>query len=63
MNQTKVTKAIEDICTHGCTRVSEIIIELEQGKDNPHTQELNDEDTAAVLAELKAIMAVYDKDD
>jgi len=63
MNQIKVTKAIEEICAHGCIRVNEVIIELEQGQYVGPVQELSDEETASVLAELKAIMAVYDKDD
>ena len=62
MNQIKVAKAVEDICADGCIRVSEIIIELEQGSNIQHTQELTAEETVAVLTELKSIMAVYDKD-
>ncbi|MFW2374537.1 MAG: hypothetical protein ACN4GM_15535 [Gammaproteobacteria bacterium] len=63
MNQIKVTKAIEEICAHGCIRVNEVIIELEKGQELQHTQDLSDEETASVLAELKSIMAVYDKDE
>lgn len=63
MNQKKVAKAIEEICAHGCIRVNEIIIELENGQGIEYTQELTDEETFTLLAELKTIMAVYDKDD
>lgn len=62
MNQKKVAKAIEEICAHGCIRVNEIIIELENGQGIDYTRELTDEETFSLLAELKAIMAVYDKD-
>ncbi len=62
MNQKKVAKAIEEICAQGCIRVNEIIIELENGQGIEYTQELTDEETFSLLAELKAIMAVYDKD-
>ena len=63
MNQIKVAKAIEQICAHGCIRVNDVILELEQGQDVEPTQKLSDEETASVLAELKTIMAVYNKDD
>ena len=63
MNQIKVAKAIEEICAHGCIRVNELILELENGQDIEYTQELSDEETLTVLTELKSIMAVYDKDD
>ena len=62
MNQKKVAKAIEEICAQGCIRVNEIIIELENGQGIEYTQELTDEETFSLIAELKAIMAVYDKD-
>ena len=63
MNQIKVTKTVETICAQGCARVNELIIELDKGSKIKDTQELTQEETTAVLAELKAIMAVYDKDD
>ena len=62
MNQKKVAKAIEEICAQGCIRVNEIIIELENGQGIEYTRELTEEETFSLLAELKSIMAVYDKD-
>lgn len=50
---------LTQICELGCTRVTEIIVILEQGKSTPETMYLPDAERAWVLDELKAIMAVY----
>ena len=63
MNQTKVAKAIEEICAEGCIRVNEIITELEKGNNIEQTQDLSDEEANIVLTELKTIMSVYTTND
>ena len=53
---------IESICELGCDRVNEIIDALEHGSSVEETRGLDKSDQHQVLAELKAIMAVYDKE-
>lgn len=62
MNSEKVTKAIEMICEEGCTSVNNMIITLEKGEPSKYTRNLDQKELQAVLLELKAIMAVYDRD-
>jgi hypothetical protein len=50
---------IESICQKGCRGVWDDIATLEHGDDLPETEDLNAHERAWVLAELKAIMAVY----
>jgi len=56
---TLIDQRITQICELGCTRVTEIILILEQGKSTPETDDLPQSERAQVLDELKAIMAVY----
>jgi len=55
----RIDQRIAQICELGCTRVTEIIIILEQGQSTPETDDLPETERALVLDELKAIMAVY----
>jgi hypothetical protein len=50
---------VETICERGCRRVWDAIDTLEQGVDLPETSDLDNAERAWVLAELKAVMAVY----
>ena len=59
MHNALIDQRITQICELGCTRVTEIIIVLEQGQIAPETDGLLDAERALVLDELKAIMAVY----
>lgn len=61
MNHEKVSKAVEDICNLGCSRVENIIERLQNCEPLPQTEHLNDEERASVLKELCAIMAVYQR--
>ena len=54
-----VEHSIELLCHKGCRQVWREIDALERGEDLPETAELNDEEKAVVLQELKNIMAVY----
>jgi len=56
-----VPQAVESLCRRGCAAVREIIIELEAGRPVAETEALSVEQRRRVLAELKAIMAVYDE--
>ena len=57
----KSQHCVEQLCAEGCRSVRLCITRLEQGEDVSQTDELKPEEKQQVLAELKAIMAVYDK--
>ena len=54
-----VAQCVEILCHKGCRQVWYDIAALEQGATLPETQGLSASERAAVLAELKAVMAVY----
>lgn len=56
----QVEACVEALCQQGCQAVRGIIADLEAGRAVPHTEALNAAERASVLAELQAIMAVYD---
>lgn len=58
-----VVANVEHICGLGCTRVYEIIETLERGEDSKELKGMSTEHRAALLEELKAIMAVYEERD
>lgn len=51
---------IEHLCRQGCASVRRAITEFEHGQRPRGTETLSTEQCSSVLAELKAIMAVYD---
>ena len=53
---------IESICEQGCDRVNTVIAALEAGHAVGETAELAGTERQQVLYELKAIMAVYDRE-
>jgi len=57
----KTQHCVEQLCAEGCQSVRRYIRYLEQGKDLPQTHEMHEKEKQQVLAELKAIMSVYDK--
>ena len=59
MDQKRIESTVEAVCHKGCKRVWGHIEALELGTDLPETMPLNPAEKAAVLDELKAIMAVY----
>jgi hypothetical protein len=54
-----VAHCIEVLCHKGCRQVRRDIAALEQGQSLPETQGLDPAERVEVLAELRAIMAVY----
>ena len=60
-NNSRVTECVEGLCQKGCTEVRSVIDALESEQRVCETNHLNEEERAAVLGELKAIMAVYDR--
>lgn len=61
MNQPPVEQCIESLCLKGCREVLHLIGEMEQGRMPPETAHLSAAERLAVLKELKAIMAVYQR--
>jgi len=60
MNATPiVVRCVEALCHKGCRQVWYDIEAIEQGAALPETQGLSAAEQAAVLSELKAVMAVY----
>jgi|JYMV01.1.fsa_nt_gi hypothetical protein len=56
-----VDEIVETICDTGCTSVTDIIARLDSAQPIDQTRDLSSEQQAAVLAELKSIMAVYNE--
>jgi hypothetical protein len=56
-----VNECVETLCRNGCDAVRTAITAMERGAPVPGTEKLDAAARAAVLAELKTIMAVYDQ--
>ncbi len=52
---------VESICARGCNHVREVIRRLETDQPPPELAGLDTASRRLVLAELRAIMAVYDE--
>jgi hypothetical protein len=61
MDKEKIDHCIEALCNRGCREVTRTIGIMERHETLPETAALTPEEHAAVLHELQAIMAVYDK--
>ncbi len=59
MQASLIQHAVETICNKGCRQVRADILALEQGRGPDETSGLEARERAAVLQELKSIMAVY----
>lgn len=59
MQNPSIEQRLTQICALGCTRVSEIITLLEQKQFAPEIDDLPAAERDQLLAELQAIMAVY----
>lgn len=59
----QVEQAVDAICALGCEVVSAYIVALEEGETRPEYAALDVGQRARLLAELRAIMAVYDHRD
>jgi hypothetical protein len=60
MDSNKVNQCVEALCKCGCEAVRATITSMEMGAELEQTRELDEQEAATVLHELKAIMAVYD---
>ena len=60
MDSGKVNQCVEALCKCGCEAVRATISNMEMGVELEQVRELNTQEAASVLNELKAIMAVYD---
>jgi len=60
MRSVRVETCVEALCQRGCREVGAIIVQLDAGEVVEGTDHLNSDERSAVLAELRAIMAVYD---
>jgi hypothetical protein len=58
-SQERIELALESLCGQGCKAVWGIIASLESGQALPQTNGLSAYELETLLAELKAIMAVY----
>ncbi|MGD9000304.1 MAG: hypothetical protein PVF75_07805 [Granulosicoccaceae bacterium] len=63
MDSDKINRCVEALCQNGCDAVRATISSLEIGLPVHATRDLDAEESAAVLGELKTIMAVYDDRD
>jgi len=57
----ELQQIIDALCNDGCKAVSRYIVEIERGDYPASMQLLTDAEKEIVLAELKSIMAVYDR--
>lgn len=55
-----IEACVERICDLGCAKVYRVIDLLEKGQDARELTGMTCADRGAVLAELKAIMSIYD---
>lgn len=60
INNQKVIRAVENICSSGCVSVNAIILTLEAGKKIEGIEDFTDAEINELKNELKSIMAVYD---
>ena len=59
MQNRHINRCIEAICQHGCQNVNSMILALEQGQELEETRGLSNREKSQVLAELRAVMKVY----
>lgn len=60
IDQHRVQHCVESLCAGGCEAVRATIAALERGHGVAATDHLGESERAAVLTELRAVMAVYD---
>ena len=56
-----ISQCVEALCQCGCDAVRATITAMETGHEVAQTVGLSDQQRQKVLAELRAIMAVYDR--
>ncbi len=57
----RVEQCVEILCLKGCRAIHGVIAQLERGESLPETIHLTEQERHAVLTEVKAIMAVYQR--
>lgn len=60
MDSSKINHCVEALCKNGCEAVRATISSMELGAEVEQTRDLDQQEAASVLNELRAIMAVYD---
>lgn len=60
MNRRLIEQCVEHLCQKGCRAVWSDIDALESGSPLPEVRGLNAAEVAAVISELKEVMAVYE---
>lgn len=60
VRRAKVDECIETLCHHGCGMVYRYISALQENEEFPEVADLSAAERLSVLAELVAIMAIYD---
>ncbi len=60
MSLENTNRCVEAICQCGCEAVRAVIVALEAGEPVSQVEGLDTQERRQVLAELKAVMAVYD---
>jgi hypothetical protein len=63
MNSEQLSQCIEALCQCGCEAVRATISAMESGVVVPQVETFSEAERQMVLAELKAVMAVYDDRD
>ncbi len=61
MHPPVIEQSIELLCQKGCKEVLRLIGEMEAGRTPGEISHLQESERQAVLRELKAIMAVYER--
>lgn len=61
MHNTELQSVVERLCEDGCQAVTQYIVDIQAGRYPRAMQHLSRPDCEAVLAELKSIMAVYER--
>ena len=59
MNSRRVDECVEQLCLKGCKALWQEIEAMDRGEFPPELDHLDAREKAAVLAEIKSIMAVY----
>jgi len=60
INNQKVIRAVENICSAGCVSVNAIILTLESGNKVEGIEDFSDAEINELKNELKSIMEVYE---
>ena len=61
MLKPELQSIVEQLCEDGCKKVSRYINEIQAGDYPSQMRNLEHQECDAILTELKAIMAVYDR--